>query len=192
MKRLHSVLVVSGHQRSIDFVRALLPPNSFKPVTAVSGVGEAQRLMISNSYDIIVIDTPLPDQFGYELAVDLAKDTQSGIMLLVRNDIFDNIADRVESFGVLTVAKPISKQSFYQDIRLLAATRERLLAIETKNATLQEKMAEIRLVNRAKWALIDKMGMTEPQAHKYIEKQAMDTRMSKRDTAEAIINQYED
>jgi len=51
-------------------------------------------------------------------------------------------------------------------------------------------MNEIRLVNRAKWLLISELKMTEPDAHRYIEKQAMDRCVSKRRIAEEIIKTY--
>ena len=51
-------------------------------------------------------------------------------------------------------------------------------------------MAEIRLVNRAKWLLITELKMEEPQAHRFIEKQAMDRCVSRRAVAEEIIRTY--
>ena len=51
-------------------------------------------------------------------------------------------------------------------------------------------MAEIRLVNRAKWVLINELKMDEPQAHRYIEKQAMDRCVSKKAVAEEIVKTY--
>lgn len=51
-------------------------------------------------------------------------------------------------------------------------------------------MEEIRLVHRAKWLLINELKMEEPQAHRYIEKQAMDLCTSKRQVAEDIIRAY--
>lgn len=191
MKRPYSVLVVSGQTKGSEFIRALLPPQDFAPIAYASSVSETQRILINSVYDIIVIDTPLPDRFGYELAVDLAQNTQSGIMLLVRNDIFDDIADKVGDSGVLTVAKPLTRQGFYRDIRLLTATRERLAAAESRNITLEEKLSELRVVNHAKWALIEHTGISEHEAHKYIERQAMNNRLSKRKTAEDIIRKYE-
>ena len=56
--------------------------------------------------------------------------------------------------------------------------------------TLEEKMEEIRLVNRAKWALIKSCHMTEENAHRYIQKQAMDLCLSKKETAENILKTY--
>ena len=51
-------------------------------------------------------------------------------------------------------------------------------------------MKEIRIVNRAKWLLVSELKMTEPDAHRYIEKQAMDRCVSKRQIAEEIIKTY--
>lgn len=47
-------------------------------------------------------------------------------------------------------------------------------------------MAEIRLVNKAKWFLISELSMSEPEAHRYIEKQAMDRCIPKRSIAEEL------
>ena len=60
-------------------------------------------------------------------------------------------------------------------------------ALERKNIDLKKKMDEIRTVNHAKWVLIEYRNMTEEQAHRFIEKKAMDRRMSKREAAEEII-----
>ena len=51
-------------------------------------------------------------------------------------------------------------------------------------------MVEIRVVNRAKWILISELKMEEPDAHRYIEKQAMDRCISRREVAEEIISTY--
>ena len=62
--------------------------------------------------------------------------------------------------------------------------------MEQKTASIEEKMEEIRLVNRAKWLLIEQLRMTESEAHRYIEKQAMDRCVTKRSIAENIISMY--
>jgi hypothetical protein len=57
--------------------------------------------------------------------------------------------------------------------------------LERENELLRRKLAEDKLVTRAKFALIQYLKMTEPQAHRYIEKQAMDLRVTKKEIAEA-------
>lgn len=75
-------------------------------------------------------------------------------------------------------------------MRLLCATRERLRRMEKKTASVEEKMEEIRVVNRAKLLLISERGMNEAEAHRYIEKQAMDSCVTKRTIAESIVRMY--
>ncbi|MBQ6404375.1 MAG: ANTAR domain-containing protein, partial [Oscillospiraceae bacterium] len=57
--------------------------------------------------------------------------------------------------------------------------------------TVEEKIDEIRLVNRAKWLLIAHEGLTEPEAHRLISKTAMDRHRTKREIAQEILQKYE-
>ena len=59
------------------------------------------------------------------------------------------------------------------------------------NDSLKEKIEEIRIVNRAKCLLIEQLKMTEPEAHRYIEREAMDSRRTRREVAQAILRMYE-
>ena len=72
----------------------------------------------------------------------------------------------------------------------MSSARERLRKAEKKTLSIEEKMEEIRIVNRAKWILIRELKLDEPETHRYIEKQAMDRCISKRIVAEEIIKTY--
>ena len=72
----------------------------------------------------------------------------------------------------------------------MSSAWERLRKSEKKALSIEEKMEEIRIVNRAKWLLISELKMDEQGAHRYIEKQAMDRCISKRIVAEEIIKTY--
>ena len=85
----------------------------------------------------------------------------------------------------------ITPEFFYQAVKLLIASRKRVQVLENENVKLQKKIDEIRLIDRAKCILIQYLQMTEPQAHKYIEKQAMNLRQSRLQTAESILKTYE-
>ena len=146
---------------------------------------------MQTSFDLILINTPLTDEFGTQLALELAETPSRGILLLVKGDAYESIADKLEDQGIVVVPKPVSKQAIYQAVRILVAVRAKISRIEQKNASLQAKMEEIRVVNRAKWILIKHLNMAEGQAHHYIEKQAMDLRSSKGDIARGIIKTYE-
>ena len=186
----YRVLIVSAVEKIYEYITEILPPGEFSPILRAASAGEAKRVLVSDEADIVIINTPLPDEFGTELALDLSGGT-AGVLLLVKNDYFDQVCYKVEREGVLTVGKPSSRQTLYGAVKLAAAMSARLAKMERKNKTLQEKMADIRTVNRAKWLLIENLNMTERDAHYYIEKQAMDMRLSRHEVAENIIRTYD-
>jgi len=185
-----SVLVVTASQKITDLFHELLPSGTFNPIVSALSCNDAKRALISVDYDIIVINTPLGDEFGSDFALDLVQDSSAAVLLLVASDLYGEVSSKVESFGVMTISKPLNKTTLYTAMTLAYATRARLRAMDKKNRSLSAKMSEIRIVNRAKWALIESLGMTEEQAHHYIEKQAMDLRLPKGDIAVNILKTY--
>lgn len=190
VKRKYRVLVAGSGDRVFDFISELLPPDGFEPILRAGDAGEVRRMLLDTPVDIVIINTPLSDDFGVELALDLAEGT-TGVLLLVKNELYDQVCYKVEDSGVLTLGKPMTRQGFYSAVKLLSAVTARLSKMEKVNRTLQEKMADIRVVNRAKWLLIEHHHMKEQDAHYFIEKQAMDTRLSRREVAENIIRTYD-
>ena len=185
----HSVLLIC--EKGADQLARLLPRDQYDAIAVARSGNEARRMLIFDSYDLVIINTPLPDEFGSELAIEMASDSARGVVLLVRSELFDEVGFAVETAGVLTVEKPLARALFYQALRLAAAMHERLLAVQNENRTLQNRIEEIRAVDRAKCALIEYLGMNEAQAHRYIEKQAMDMRITRRAVAEGILKTYE-
>ena len=174
LPRSYSVLSVAAAEKFHTSLRELLPSGRYDPVHSAFDAAEARRRILESRYDIIVISAPLRDEFGTHLAQHFAENSGAGILLLVKPEYFSDVSAQVTPLGVLTLAKPTSPQLMLQCMELLCGTRERLRRMEQKSASIEDKMAEIRLVNRAKWVLFEKQGMSEQDAHRYIEKQAMD------------------
>ena len=189
-KRKYRVLVAGASEKLGESIAALLPKNEYETPIFASSVGEIRRLALDSTMDLVVLNTPLKDEFGTRLALDLA-DYNIGVLLMVQSDVYDQVCYKVEDYGVLTLSKPISRQSFYTAIKLLTAVRAKILRMEKKNQALQEKMLDIRTINRAKWLLITHLQMTEDEAHYHIEKKAMNSRLSRREVAEEIIRTYD-
>ncbi len=187
LPRSYSVLSVAAAEKFHTSLRELLPSGRYSPVHSASDAAEARRRLLESRYDIIVISAPLRDEFGTHLAQHFAENSGAGILLLVKPEYYSDVSAQVTPLGVLALSKPTSPQLMLQCMELLCGTRERLRRMEQKSASIEDKMAEIRLVNRAKWALIENRGMTEQDAHRYIEKQAMDRCVSKRVVAEEIL-----
>lgn len=189
-ERVYSVLVISSKENFNASLQSLLPESKYAPVQIVSSVSLAKRVLLERSFDFVFINTPLPDDFGTRFAIEISGNKGTVILLLVRNEVYEEVCDKVTEYGILTLPKPASKQMVAHTLNFMAGIRERLRKLENKTLSMEEKMKEIRLVNRAKWVLIDELKMSEADAHRYIEKQAMDRCVSRREIAEEIISTY--
>ena len=186
-----SVMVVSQTDKAAEFIRSILPKNQFAPIISVHEGGEAQRELMNKDVDIVIINSPLKIVFGSQLAIDLSEKHGCGVILMVKAEVYDQISYQVEDYGIFTISRPCNSQTVLQSVKMMKATRARIKAYEKKTATLEEKMKEIRLVNRAKALLMEHHGMTEMEAHRHIEKAAMDNCTKKSVIAQNIINTYD-
>ena len=182
--------MVSSSEKFNRSLLSLLPEDRFYPVSLSPDNSAARRVLAESRFDIVMINTPLPDDFGTHLALDACEGSGAGVMLFVKAEHYPDIAARVSPFGVLALSKPVTAQTVAQSLTLICATRERLRRMEQKTASVEEKIEEIRIVNKAKWLLIDQLKMTEQEAHRYIEKQAMDRCVTRRTIAENILATY--
>ena len=134
----YSVLVVSAAGKFNDTLTAMLPEVDCDPARYVTSIAAAKRAVLEQSYDFVIINAPLLDDFGVKFAIDACASRGTVVLLLVRTEVYE----------------------------------------------------EIRLVNRAKWLLIEHQEMNESDAHRYIEKQAMDRCVTRRTIAEGVIKAY--
>lgn len=189
-EQAYSVLVVSSAPKFQDALTQMLPGSEYYPVCTVGNIAAARRELLGRTYDFIIVNAPLPDEFGTRFAIDASQHAGSVVLLLVRSELYEQTNAKVISQGVFTLPKPTPAQTLQQGLKWMASARERLRRLEKKASTVEEKMEEIRLVNRAKWLLIEQLKMTESDAHRYIEKQAMDRCTSRREIALGIIKTY--
>ncbi|MBR4345049.1 MAG: ANTAR domain-containing protein [Lachnospiraceae bacterium] len=187
-ERVYSVLIVSSSKSFLDLMAENLPEAGFSPVHTAPTISAARRKTGDFSYDFIFINSPLSDDIGTRFAIDICS--TSVVLLLVNSEIYEDINYKVSKHGVFTLAKPFSKAMISTAINWMASAREIINKSQKKTSTVEEKMSEIRAVNRAKWLLINELNMSEPEAHRYIGKQAMDRCVSKGTVANEIINTY--
>ena len=186
----YSVLVVSNQQKFNDALSSMLPPSEYYPVCFTSNFASARRQLLSRGYDLVIVNAPLPDESGTRFAIDASNRMDTVVLLLLRAENFEEVTARVTSHGVFTLQVPFPASSIRQGLKWMVSARERLRRMETKNLSIEEKMEEIRLVNKAKWLLIEQKNMHEADAHRYIEKQAMDCCTSKKEIAQNIIQSF--
>lgn len=180
----HNVLLVTKDNKISSKITDILVRPIFN-VSLTSNFNEARRIIMEQQYSIIIVD--FNDNFDLDFSFD-AADSSSVVILIVPANHFDHISFEAEKYGILTVVKPFDTFYFYNIIKIALAVHNKIKALSSQTIKLQEKMEEIRLINKAKFILIKENNMTEEEAHKYIEKNAMDNCVTKVTIAKNIIN----
>ena len=189
-ERVYSVLIVSASEKFQNALRSLLPETSYSPIVTVSHIGAAERTRNGQDFDFVFVNSPLPDDAGIRFAIDCCRAGGTVVLLFAAAALYDQIRSRVEKHGVFVLPRPVPRDAILRGLNWMTAARERLRSYEKKIQPIEERMEEIRLVNRAKWLLISELKMSEPDAHHFITHQAMDRCCSKRTVAEEIVRLY--
>lgn len=191
---LHTVraLLVSSSEAQTQRISALLTRARIVPFDHAGSARQALEQFDAGGIDGVLIAEPIAGSSGQELALQLKKRHCMAVLLLAAPEHADADAALLEQSGVLVLPNDAPESLIVQTIRLLTAVRIQLEQMQHKTEKLEAKVADIRIINRAKLLLVQHLQMTETEAHKYIEKQAMDTSMRRRTIAENIIRTYED
>ena len=185
-------MVVTPRTEDLEWFREDLAKLNIEETQVVRSAGEARRILIERIFDLLVINAPLSDENGVRLATDVIGNQANQVILMVKREYADEIAAKVEDYGVFTVEKPLSHASFWLALKMTSAAYNRTKSFIDENERLKKSLADIRLVNRAKCLLIEKLGLSEEDAHREMERLAMNERIEKVALAERIIKKYED
>ena len=183
----YSVLLVSASEKLNTAMASAFPSTDFWPIRTVRSVSQARRLTLETPFDLILVNSPLPDGGALQFCIDVCSKSESGVLLLVPGEDYEENYYQALPHGVMTLSRPVTREILTQSLRLLCAVRERLRSVGKAQTTVEEKMEELRLVNKAKWILMERQGMKEDEAHKAILRRAMEQRVSKKEIAEQII-----
>lgn len=152
---------------------------------------EAREEMAREAYALLVIALPLGGE-GASLALELAGQSDCAILLLGKAaDEREPDVQKARAAGVLFLSLPLGRGRLALAVESALCTHRRMVYWRQENALLQRKMRELRSVERAKYLLMQTLGMTEPQAHHFIERQSMDSRQSREEVALRILKTYE-
>jgi len=186
-----NTLIVSGTENCLTKISELLDTDIYYPISVALTAADAKKALSSDSYDLVIIDAPLSDESGEDLAISISITSLAGIILLVKKENYNEITADVDKYGVFSIAKPMTKQTFYHTLNLINSTQFRWKQLQNETQKLQNQIEDIKIISRAKCVLAAYLQMSETQAHHYIEKQSMAMRISKRSVAESIIKTYE-
>ena len=191
---MENVLIVSGtgkgSVRAAEPYAELLRAASIKQIVVLESAAEARRMLLERDFDLVIVSSPLRDESGEDLCRHIVSKGASQAILVVKSESFEAVSAVCEADGVLTVSKPLNNAVFWSALTLAKSAWNRILRVQEENARLKQKIEDIRIVDRAKHVLTARLNLNEQEAHRFIEKQAMNLRSSRRSIAEDILKTY--
>jgi response regulator NasT len=157
-------------------------------VVGEAGDGEAAVALTSElKPDLVVMDVKMPKMDGISAAEQIASQRIAPVVMLTAFSQRD-LVDRARQAGAMAyVVKPFSKADLVPAIEIARARFAEIQAVEAEVTDLTERLESRKAVDRAKGLLQTGLGLTEPEAFRWIQKTAMDLRKSMREVAEGVI-----
>lgn len=175
----YRLLAVDCCDELVDAIKSRALGGCISAVLRASASQDIPAIVAAQKPDAVVVSG------GASAAVDAAERSSAAILLLTDDAALPRRCIRA---GVMT-AHPDELAAVLPS---LLATAERLRTLRVKTSSLQQRLDDSRIVARAKLLLISRLGMSEGDAHRYIEKTAMDSCLPRRGVAEGIIRTYEE
>ena len=188
MKR---ALVVSKTESGLKTIAQLLHQEKMDKIDCTLSVDDVKDRLSYEEYDVIVVNTPLEEETGLELSIYCAEHTKACIIMMVQQEKAMEAASLAGPYGILVIQKPLNRHLFHHYLIFTQCFKERLLSVAKENEELKLKLEELKIIDRAKLLLMQCLKMSEAQAHRYLEKQAMNLRTSKFAVAKQVIKTYE-
>lgn len=189
---ISAILLCCHKKESTNVMESFLKDNGYDDVIVVSDTNSAQKQIANHSFAMILVDLPFTqNRHEVSFLLSLSKATNANIMAIVNKANYESLRDQVERFGIFTLCKPIPQELFIQLLAFMRVIQCRNHQILQKQKQLVDYIKEIKLVDRAKCLMIEYEYMSEEEAHKRIEKEAMNERVTRGVIAQRIIKQFE-
>lgn len=187
---MENALLVSCYENDTSLFTETLKLASITQITVLKTAGEARKILLGRDFDLVIVNSPLPDESGENFSRFIALKNISQVILAVKSEYLDAVSTACEETGVLVIPKPLNKALFRSALSMTKSVQSRIRLLENENAQLKTQIEDSRIIDRAKCLLISYLNMSEKEAHRFIEKQAMDMRTAKRVIAEGILKTY--
>ncbi|GGL76109.1 ANTAR domain-containing response regulator [Glutamicibacter protophormiae] len=139
--------------------------------------------------DLVLMDVKMPVMDGITAAEAIVKERIAPVVLLTAFSQKELVERAREAGAMAYVVKPFTPADLTPAIEIAISRNDELRALEDEVSSLAEQFETRKLVDRAKSLLITKMGLSEPEAFRWIQKTSMDRRLSMRQVAETVIDQ---
>ncbi|MDD6278212.1 MAG: ANTAR domain-containing protein [Oscillospiraceae bacterium] len=186
---MENVIIVSGNKSASESLSDFFTESFQCNPRHAESASHAYSIFESGAeFELAVVNAPLPDESGMRLCEYISDNTSAFCMLIVKSENAARLSDFADKNNIVLVPRPFSKASLYQSVKLIEISLRRYFKLYQEAARLEQKIDEVRRIDKAKFMLMEYKKMSEQQAHSFIEKYAMNIRKKKSLAAYEIIN----
>ncbi len=181
--------VVFSQQNNIsDKLCLAVGESGFGDVTLSDGSNSAS--LLEQTPSLVIVNAPLEKEFGLELAVT-ASGSGCGVIICAPQKTCEEIASKIGGRDIFILPKPFNHTSLLQVIRFVMLAKDSSNVLRTEKEQLETKLRDTKLIDRAKCVLVQYLRISEKEAHRQIQKRAMDMHTTQAEIAKDIIKTYE-
>jgi two-component system, response regulator PdtaR len=171
----------------LDLVE-MLREEGYDVVGEAGDGAEAVRLVEEHRPDVAVLDVKMPGLDGLSAAEQIGERRLAAVVMLTAFSQRE-LVERARDAGALAyVVKPFTRADLVPAIEIALSRHAEIVALEAEVADLAERFETRKRIDRAKSVLMTQLGLTEPQAFRWIQKTSMDRRLSMREVADAVLS----
>lgn len=185
------IIVLSSNEEIRNLIVETL--SDTRRLTGITGI-TAGNMSISadpKKHSAAVIVSPLADVFGLDTAVQFCKGGGAGVVFVTTSENAEKASDKVSKYPIMILPRPVNRFIISEALRLILHNAERNEENEKEKAFLEKKLNDIKLMNRAKAAMIKYLAISEEEAHSQLQKRAMNQQRPISEVAAEIIKTYE-
>lgn len=187
----NTILLVRGTAAEPAALSAFTAAQPDVQLQAISGLDEAGAELERLRPTLIVLQSDVPDAQALHRCAELAETAEAVFLLLVRQEAYGAVWRTLQKHGVCVMTWPMEQAVLTQTLRNLLLLKKSMQTMQAQTDQLRSQLQDLKRIQKAKGLLMRQLGMTEQDAHRWIEKAAMDRCVKKREIAETIIRMYE-
>ena len=187
----NTILLVRGTAAEPVCLSAFTAAQPDVQLQTVSGLDESQAALAQLCPTLIVVQCDAPDAQTLRRCAGLAEAAEAVFLLLVRQEAYDAVWRSLQKSGICVMTWPMEQMVLMQTLRNLLLLKKSMQTMQAQTDQLRSQLQDLKRIQKAKGLLMRQLGMTEQDAHRWIEKAAMDRCVKKREIAETIIRMYE-
>ena len=166
----------------------MLADAGYDVVAAVGDGATAVERAIALNPDLCLFDVKMPRLDGIAAAGQVASASSAGVVLLTAFSDRTLASQAAQAGVVAYLVKPVTEADLIPTMEVALARTAQMHTLAAEVASLQERLEARTIVERAKGELQMRLGLSEAQAFRWLQKRAMDRRVSLREVAQVVLD----